>query len=166
LTLLAVFAIGLAFAWFAITPERTVDSLYDAVRAGDSERIERLVDFDLLRQNLKTDVRDYATRRASTSASPLAGIGAAIGSALADGLVDTFVSPAGLTTLLRGQVPGQGDSGEMPPESPEYDIDRRGLSRFDAHVRDEQATEPVLVFTRTGLRWRLTRILLRTESSD
>lgn len=165
LLLLLVLLAAAAVAWVYVTPPRTVDSLYDAVRARDTERIDRIVDFEELRENLKTDLHAVTEQRSAESDHPLASVGAAIGNAFIDGLVDTFVSPSGLAMLLSGNLPTSETTAGTPPEDPEYDIDRHGFGRFDARVRSETSSTPILEFDRQGLRWQLVRIRLDPDRS-
>lgn len=163
--LLLVLALGAAIAWWTVSPRNAVEELRTAVRTGDADALESVVAFDSVRANLRTDLRVWMSDHARTD-DPVVALGVALGGVLADGLIDAFVSPSGLTTLLRGGVPGM----DEPPsdDAAEYDIERTGIDRFLVRFPDEDAGDvrPVLEFRRHALSWRMVRIRLEDGSPE
>jgi hypothetical protein len=164
---LALVAAAAAGAWLWITPDRAVDRLREAARAGDVETLDEVVDFESVRANLKADLNEVVTRRTRGSDGLLATIGAAVGGAVVGGLVDTFVSPNGVAAIAQGRRP-DADNGQ-PIEDAEPRIDRRSLSTFVARFEGDGGNPEDRVgleFSRAGLQWRLTRVLLPTLENE
>ena len=160
--------VALAFgAWYVYSPRMAVDELVDAIRYADSAALDRVIDFPVLRENLKVDLRKAIAGRVDDRGSgAVATIGAAIGGAVLDGVIEGVVTPGGLAGLLRGERPGSGrTSGREDIDELEVSIDRHGIARFLARVEvdDTRDFQPTLVFERQGIRWRLVRIEIESR---
>lgn len=156
---LILLLIAAALGWLWLSPSRAVDGLRAAAREGDAEQLSRYVDFPVLRENLKTDIKaSVIGERKADPDNPLAGLGAMLGSTMIDGLVDTFVSPSAIAAVARGYRPDP-KSGQDRERS--YSIKRRRLNSFVV-VFDERDA-PTLVFSRRGLRWQLTNIQIQAR---
>jgi hypothetical protein len=164
LTLLVLFAVAAAGAWYWYSPPATVERLRAAARENDVEELNRVVDFETLRENLKVDVKArIAEAVRSEDTNPLLAFGLAAGGLMVDGVVDVLVSPSGLAALARGQAnlsPAErtAESREEPPTW----IDREDFNRFTVRFTEDPSVDhaPVLVFHRHGIHWKLTRVRL------
>lgn len=98
---------GVGVGWYALSPWVALDALGDAIESGDEERLAARVDFPLLRDNLKQQIRERMMRGAADELDehPLGALALGFASTLVDGLVDAFVTPAGVAELVRGRGP-------------------------------------------------------------
>lgn len=164
---LVVLAVAAMAAWLWITPARAVDRLREAARIGDVETLDEVVDFQAVRTNLKSDLNGSLAERTRRSEGLLATLGATFGGAVVNGLVDTFVSPAGVASIAYGRRPDR-DTGE-PVHAAAPRIDRKSLNTFVARFADDgeiPEDHVALEFSRAGLEWRLTRVLLPGIDSE
>ncbi|HSL72192.1 MAG TPA: DUF2939 domain-containing protein [Longimicrobiales bacterium] len=142
--------------WYIVSPGRTFERLRAAAAEGDVEKLNHYVDFPVVRENLKADVKASLRSRVPVDDNPVAELGLMVGDRLIEGLVDTFVSPSAIAAVTRGRRPNQ------PPEDvdsePDYTIHRNGLSRFTVEFDTQDERAPKLIFSRRAAHWQLTRI--------
>ncbi len=149
-------------AWLYVSPRLAVKHLRDAARTGDVEALNQLVDFPLVRENLKADLKasllESTSQRDNANALGTA-LGAGLGGLMVDGLVNQFVSPSGIAALVRY---GSIDSTRIQREPPLVTTMRyRDASTFAVTVRNLE--RPVsdtlaLILRRSGISWRLVRV--------
>ena len=100
LVLLVLLAAG---ALYAGSPILVFQQLQAAARAGDKDRLEALVDFPAVRENLKKQVDSHVTKLARTASGvgyPVAMILGRIGAALGDKSVDRLVTPESISAMV------------------------------------------------------------------
>ena len=169
--------LALLVAWYAASPFLAMGALQKAARAHDRDRLEELVDFPSVRENLKADftagLMKKAENDAATRDNPFAGLAAMLVPALVDRVVDAAVTPEGIARMQEGKgvatPPGAKPMGKASdPAKPAAKADDKprlsyhysGLNRF----RVEQPTDAgpmTWVFARQGLfGWKLVRIEL------
>lgn len=167
-------AVVLALAGYvAAGPYLAIHGIRTALAEQDAGRLERHVDFPALRVNLRAQVEDYLARKAGPEiSSNLFGAAAlSVANRMLGRGVDTLVTPLGIGAILQGRATWKraigetvgGDTHAQPvPADPLKTAERRyeSLSRFTATVQDADGDPVVFVFTRKGLRWRLTDIRL------
>lgn len=117
-----------AAGYLYATPWISINKFREAIEGKDPAGIERHVDFPSLRTSLKDQLKvklsEEITRQSGGNPLVNFGIGA-LGYALAepmiDAAVDTYISPAGLKTLMAGSTPeGMGtDAGPHAPQLPD-----------------------------------------------
>lgn len=154
-------------------PYMAVNGIRNALVEQRAGKLERHVDFPALRVNLRAQLNDHMVRRIGMENQ--SGLFGSMAMTLTGGMVDrgvdTLVTPLGINTLLRGRsvwlkVNGQTTDGDRygpaPAFQPLQDARHRyeSASRFTSTVTAEGGDTTVFVFTRTGLRWHLTDILL------
>jgi Protein of unknown function (DUF2939) len=158
---LGILVAGLT-AWVYLSPRLAAKHLQDAARTGDVAALNELVDFPLVREQLKADLKvgllESSAKR--DSANPFAtALTAGLGGVMVDGLVDHFVSPSGIAALVRY---GSTDSTHRKQEPQLLTrMGYRDASTFAVTVRnaDRPARDTVtLVFRRAGLSWRVVRL--------
>ena len=170
--LLLAAVLGLA-AYVAAGPYLAIHGIRTALAEQDTGRLQKHVDFAALRVNLRAQVEDALARRAGTDvASSLFGAAAlSIANSLLGRGVDTLVTPMGIAAVLEGRATWKRAVGETVggdtyapavPADPLKEATHRyeSLSRFTATIHDADGDPLVFVFTRQGLRWRLTDIRL------
>lgn len=104
--LLLVLVLALLGGYFVASPYLALKGLGQALDSGDQSALEEHVDFPALRQNLKEQLNVAFARQLGDSKSdhPLAGFAATLAGAFMDPVIDAFVTPAGMSQLLRGNA--------------------------------------------------------------
>lgn len=163
LKLTLALALIAAAGWYWYSPRAAVEGLREAARAGDTAQLERRIELESVRENLKTDLKAHLAERLDREESgPLGALGLAVGTMFVDGLVDALVSPGGLALLARGRVPQDGATRPSSTHDDDYEIDREGFDRFLVRFAtdDVDGPRPVLEFARRGLGWKLVRVVI------
>lgn len=169
-----VLLLVVALAGYVATgPYLAIHGIRDALAEQDTAKLEKHVDFPALRVNLRAQFADYLARRAGPElqSSLLGAFALSVANNVVGGGVDTMVTPLGIGALLQGRSMWKkaigdtvgGDTHAPPvPADPLKEARHRfeSPSRFTATVQDEDGQPVVFVFTRQGLRWRLTDIRL------
>lgn len=168
---------ALAFAaWVAAGPFLALRSIEAAVRQEDMRALERHVDFPLVRSSVRAQLEDYVARRMAEPDLPaeFRAIGTQVTRGVTGGIVDLLVTPAGIGAVLQGRSIVRRVMG-LPPEAapatgtaPATAFDPlanaryryESASRFTATVPNADGAPVVFVFTRDGLRWRMTDVRL------
>lgn len=170
--LVALLAVG---GYAAAGPFIAIRAISAAVQRGDMPALERQVDFALVRASIKAQLEDYLARKLDDPATDdrLQDLGRQVTTAMTGGIVDLLATPAGIGAILQGRsvirramgypaersgAPGAAfdplDGARWRYESP---------SRFTATVQNADGAPVVFVFTRDGLRWRLTDVRLPVD---
>ncbi len=170
LALVVVLAFG---GYVAAGPWLAIKGIRDALATQDVAKLERHVDFPALRVNLRSQLEDRLARQAGPDMQ--SGLLGAFALGLANQAmgagVDTLVTPTGIGALLQGrsmwkQAVGDTVDGDTwsaaKPADPLREASHRyeSPSRFTATVTGEDGKPLVFVFTRDGLSWRLSNVLL------
>ena len=160
LFLLGAMAVG---AWFYWSPRAAARDLRRAAMNGDVEELQRLVDFPLVREQMKADLK--ASMMRSVDTSPGGGLASALvtgfGGMMVDGLVNQVVSPSGIAALVRY---GKADSSKGATGRSQELVTRmryEGLSTFVITARNPEsppADTVNFVLRRRGLSWQLARV--------
>ncbi len=154
--LLLVLATG---AWYYWSPRRAWDNFLEAIVSGREGDLHSTIEFPILRDNLKRDLRAAIDQRMTGDAAGLAGLSGA----LIDPLVNMTVTPQGLTQLVTGfgtRTPRPGEADSLAAGT-DVSYRYRGPSRVDVRVnaRGGDAEDAgIFTFRRFGLSWRLVRI--------
>lgn len=178
--LIAVLIGAFLVAFFA-SPVFAVRSLINAARAGDEARLERLVDFPAVRDDLKAQLNAQLVRRLRADPDlrddPLSGLGLVLAPSLVSGVVDAFVTPQAIAAMVQtAEAPDLIGDGAEAAARARGDRTRdirigygyRGLSRFAGTLTDhDRPHERIdLIMARRGLfSWKLVRIRLPAEDS-
>lgn len=179
LTRLALILAGAFLAAYFASPVFAVRSLINAARTGDAARLERLVDFPAVRDDLKAQVNAQLVRRVREDPelrdNPLSGLGLVLAPSLVSGVVDAFVTPEAIAAMVQSaEAPDLiGDDGQValePPPEREKDIrigyGYRGLNRFAGTLtdRDRPHQRIDLIMERRGVfSWKLAQVRLPRE---
>jgi hypothetical protein len=106
LVALALIAVA---AVYAASPLYAFHQLKAAAESGDRERLEAMVDFPAVRDDLKRQVDSKATRlarRAQGVGYPIAAVLGALGAAIGDRAIDRLVTPEAISAMVRyGETP-------------------------------------------------------------
>jgi hypothetical protein len=168
--LAAVVVIGVSA--YGLSPYLAFNSLRNAAKTGNRDRLEELVDFPAVRENLKSQITAGLLKSLSADPgmrdNPFATVGALLAPAITDRMVDNVVTPDGIALVLsKGTVtkPGREPRSEDPPATGasklEAALSYRTIDRFHADLRphDQPDTTLALTLERRGLfGWKLVRI--------
>ncbi|HCV95826.1 hypothetical protein D3C87_428370 [compost metagenome] len=170
--LLLALVLLLAGVWFS-GPYLAVRGLAQAIEARDTGRLDRYVDFPMLRANLRAQLNDYVVRRAGpdVQSNVLGALFLAATSKVTDTAVDAMVTPTGIGALLEGHTLWKRASNDLesndayaaprkarPLQGAEHRF--QSLSRFTATTHTPDGAPIVFVLQRNGLRWKLVDIRL------
>lgn len=175
--IIALFVLALlALAGYvAAGPFLTVRSISAAVERGDMRTLERDVDFPLVRASIKAQIEDYLARKMDDPRTDdrLKALGRQVTASMTGGVVDALATPAGIGAILQGRsvvrramgYPAERSGAPAarfdPLRGAVYDYE--SASRFTATVQNADGVPIGFVFTRDGLRWRLTDVRLPME---
>jgi len=147
-------------AWYIASPLWTLHELREAARAGDAKAFASYVDFPVLRENVKTQLRHQLADRIH-SRGGIAALGAILVGGIVDDSIDRLVSPDALRIILEKMQPGGGPLGFSVSDA---SVRRDGVSQFRLVAKTERGSGRTLVFTRHGLGWKLSDIVLSADS--
>ncbi|MET4802570.1 DUF2939 domain-containing protein [Bradyrhizobium sp. LB11.1] len=114
LSAISVFAVVAWIAW----PYYAVLSLMQAVRDGDASTLEKHVDWNLFRQNLRGDLNAQLLKdvRSKGSTDAMAsGFVAVLGPTVINQMIDGYVTPQAIAALAKSEI-DKSPSGEKTPE--------------------------------------------------
>jgi len=139
-----------------------------AVQKHDGEALSEHVDFPSLRQSLKEQINIMLSKEMSGDAesNPLAGLGAVLGGAFTDKIVDTYVSPAGLTELLKGDKPNfdESENENTPSDAVPFEgakLSYQSFAKFYiSSIDPDTGDESKFILRRKGLSWKLSELLI------
>ena len=176
---LAAAAVALFVGAYVASPILAYDALKDAARSGDRDRLDQVVDFPAVRENLKSEISTGMMKSVRSDPklrdNPFAALGALLLPAITDRVVDAVITPDGIATIINQGRASKTDAPPPPadPASPSAAqpsparprlVTRygyQGLDRFVATItRADQPDQPVtLTLARRGLfSWKLVRI--------
>lgn len=155
-------------SYVAAGPFVTINDIRSAIKQGDSEALSSSVDFPVLRSNLKEQLNALMVKELASEIddNPFAALGMAVTAKLTDGIVETFVTPYGLAHLMSGERPSRSEK-KATSSAPlngklfrnvRYSYD--SVSKFSAWVKDDVGGEIRFVFSRDGISWKLSNIIL------
>lgn len=145
-----------------------------AALSGDADRLDAAVDFPAVRDSLKGQLTAAMTAKLGSDAAlkdnPFAGLGAALMPLFVDRFTSAFVTPDGISALVRrGRVQRGGKDALADPDV-SYDFAYRTLDSFAVTVRgrDVKADRALhFVFERRGLfAWKVVRLEIPSEVLD
>lgn len=167
-----IWVVGAAAAifllFYGLSPVLAANALARALKTGDQDKLEQLVDFPSVREHLKDDLRTgmMAKVRSDSKDDSLAtGLALLVGPALIDRAVDNFITPAMISKAIRNAqthkdagASAKSDGADKTSSSKaHYAYD--GLNRFKITYRSDNGSAIAFDMTRQGLfGWRVTRI--------
>jgi hypothetical protein len=173
--LLLAALVGVYFA----SPYMALGALRTAMQNHDRDRLEELVDFPSVRENLKTDLKAVMARRMAEDPemkdNPFAGLALMMAPALVDRMVEAAVTPEGLARISAegADVEVGGGSGASEAKSGKAKAGPKrkvrgayaGLNRFRVEQPLDKGEKVTWVLRRQGLfGWRLVRVELPVDA--
>ena len=164
---------------YAGSPYWAVRDLQAAAKAGDAEKLERLVDFPSVRESMKSQLNAMMLKSMQSdpemSDNPFAGLALLMVPAIIDRSVETLVTPDAIGTMLMTGDPKDLPEAAVAPDSqpPLPASSAEPKARINAGYKDlntfrvsstnpnDPAAEVQFILRRHGLfSWRMTRIQL------
>lgn len=144
-----------------------------AAIAADIDRLDAAVDFPAVRESLKSQMTVAITAKMASDpemrSNPFAGLGMALMPTIVGRMVDGFVTPEGISALMkRGRLDTAASA--KPAPDIDYGYAYHGLDRFAVTVRAPEMMPddaPKFVFERRGLfSWKMIRLELPRAALD
>lgn len=172
LILLLLLAVGGAYA---LSPLYAFHQLREAARTGDRDRLEALVDFPAVREDLRTQTESKASklaREAGGIGHPIAQIFGRAATRASDAAVDKLVTPDAIAQMIRtGRMvrgAGAADDGKAPKDLKiRYGYLTPDRFRITIARNRRSAAALALIMDRSGLfSWRVERIEVRALADE
>lgn len=162
---IALFVILFVGAYFG-SPYYAAKRFRDAAMSADADRLDETVDFPAVRENLKSQLSAAMMRKLQNDTSmknnPFAGLGMMMAPAIIDKAVDAYITPEGISALIKGKKPGEPKSTEISRDI-KFTYEWVSLDRFRVRTENERTNEegPAVLFERRGIfTWKLIRFAL------
>jgi hypothetical protein len=172
--IVAIMLIGavVAAGYYFASPLVALEALRSAAKSGDRDKLDRLVDFPVLRANLKSELSAKMLKAMQDDPSmrdnPWAGLGAVFAPAVVDRLVDAYVTPDTISTMVEtGKAPPPGSSPSPAPATPDSasnlktEMGYADLGHFRTKLIDTSDPKNQLTLTmerRNLFGWKLVRL--------
>ena len=161
--------VTLVTGYIFAAPYITVYQMKIAVENHDGEALSEHIDFPSLRQHLKDQLNvQLATEMED---NPFTAIAVTFGGMLGGKVIDTYVTPAGIMELMKGESPDTENTGSsIQKDTPLEPLTNVSMSyasfnKFSVTVKKTESGEDVKFnLRRKGIRWKLTEILLPLEA--
>lgn len=158
----------LALGWFIASPYVVANQMKSAAEDRDGESLSEHIEFPTLRQNFKDQLNVAMAKEMANQAeeNPFTALGAAFGSMMVDGMVDAYVTPAGITQMMKGESPKEpGEVATLGGESNSNAFEDAELSyeawdKFTISAPNEEGEISKFVLRRRGISWKLTNIII------
>lgn len=143
-----------------------------AALSTDADQLDATVDFPAVRDSMKSQLSAIMMSKLQNDPemknNPFAGLGMMLGPVIIDKAVDAYITPDGISALVKGQKPNDGGSKDISPDI-KADYEWLGIDRFRVKLTNTKTdTErPSLLFDRRGLfTWKLVKFGLPANLLD
>ena len=170
----AIIALAVAICGYLYaTPYIALNNIKKAAQAGDSETVSKYIDYPSVRQSFKDQMNAMMAKELmNQDTDGFAALGAMLASTMVDKMVDGFVTPEGMTLMLKGknlkdaeqdsQDAQTAETQEQP--KPEYEAGYTSLNDFEVVIKDQdQSKEVKVLMVRDGLSWKIHKIAVPME---
>ncbi|MBJ9722612.1 DUF2939 domain-containing protein [Acinetobacter calcoaceticus] len=160
----------LILGYLYASPYIILNSIKNALKENDSEKVSAYIDYTSVRQSLKDQMNAYMLKELKTKeADGWEALGAMMASTLAEKMVDAVVTPEGMTLMLQGKdlrkslTDNIEDTPKEKTDNPKIEYRTRYLSMnmFEVTLRNKQNDKDVkIIMERDGLSWKVKKIVL------
>lgn len=172
---IALAALALALlAFVAAGPFIALRGIQHAVTERSVTALMLHVDFPVLRENVRAQmesrIAEQFAKRVGNDTGMMGMASGTLAKQVSDSAVNAMVNPAGIMVLLEGNALARNISKEplrdehgqatAPMQLSDAKFRYESLSRFTATMQSQDGKPVVFVFSRKGLRWKLTDIRL------
>ncbi len=141
-------------------PYLTVWRLQEAAAMRDEQAIARCVDLERLRRNVQRSLSQALTAE-SGSGSVAGAFGRQLATALVQRVTEVVLTPKGIGSLIRGEVPVLPGASQAVSALSVQDMRYEDASTFVVTLGSEELTPTTaLVLRRSGLTWKLADVRL------
>ena len=170
--LIAVIVV-LVGGYYYASPYLALNTIKKAAQAGDSDTVSKYIDYPSVRQSFKDQMNAMMAKELmNQDTDGFAALGAMLASTMVDKMVDGFVTPEGMTLMLKGknlkdaeqdsQDAQTAETQEQP--KPEYEAGYTSLNDFEVVIKDQdQSKEVKVLMVRDGLSWKIHKIAVPME---
>lgn len=165
--LIAVIVV-LVGGYYYASPYLALNTIKKAAQAGDSDTVSKYIDYPSVRQSFKDQMNAMMAKELmNQDTDGFAALGAMLASTMVDKMVDGFVTPEGMTLMLKGknlkdaeQNPQDAQTAETQEQpKPEYEAGYTSLNDFEVVIKDQdQSKEVKVLMVRDGLSWKIHKI--------
>lgn len=152
------------------SPYIILNSIKNALKENDSEKVSAYIDYTSVRQSLKDQMNAYMLKEIRTKeANGWEALGAMMASTLAEKMVDAVVTPEGMTLMLQGKdlrkslTGNREDTRKERTDTPKIEYRTRYLSMnmFEVTFKNKENDSDVkIIMERDGLSWKIKKIVL------
>ena len=150
------------------TPYLALNNIKKAAQAGDSDTVSKYIDYPSVRESFKDQMNAMMAKELmNQDTDGFAALGAMLASTMVDKMVDGFVTPEGMTLMLKGknlkdaeQNPQDTQTAETQEQpKPEYEAGYTSMNDFEVVIKDQdQSKEVKVLMVRDGLSWKIHKI--------
>jgi hypothetical protein len=143
--------------WFVKSPIFTLDKIKSAAIERDSNKLNKLINFETLRSSIKIMLLEPNNIEGDKPRTSY--LASVVGGFLITPIIDRMVSPESLVFLMSGKIPNLKDQPETSKPI-EIETSWEGLSRAKLILKSERNSNNsvVLIMERDGLDWKLVGI--------
>lgn len=152
------------------SPYLAINNIKKAAQAGDSEKVSKYIDYPSVRQSFKDQMNAMMMKEmVNQEDDGFAALGAMLASTMVDKMIDGFVTPEGMTMMMKGKdlkdvakssvtnSTTQTNEGEQA----EYKTRYTSFSDFEVVIQDPKDSKAVTVkMVRDGLSWKVNKIVI------
>lgn len=152
------------------SPYLAINNIKKAAQAGDSDTVSKYIDYPSVRQSFKDQMNAMMMKEmVNQKDDGFAALGAMLASTMVDKMVDSFITPEGMTMILKGKdfkdaaQSSEGTSTQEAKEEdqPEYKTRYTSFSDFEVMIQDPKDLKAVTVkMVRDGLSWKVNKIVV------
>jgi uncharacterized membrane protein YvbJ len=152
---------------YVASPYLALKSLHSAVEDGDRDKLENRIDFPTVRNNLKDDVNAMmASAMAEVSEedaddSGMEAFAMIFASTIVDGMIDGFVTPSGISKLIKeGQLEEEDKETTVSEENEEMPELTYAFFQSPTKFKATLGNDLTLILKLDGLSWKLVRLII------
>ncbi|MGZ9871938.1 DUF2939 domain-containing protein [Priestia endophytica] len=165
--LIAVIVV-LVGGYYYASPYLALNTIKKAAQAGDSDTVSKYIDYPSVRQSFKDQMNAMMAKELmNQDTDGFAALGAMLASTMVDKMVDGFVTPEGMTLMLKGKDLRDAEQDSQDTQTaetqeqtkPEYEAGYTSMNDFEVVIKDqEQSKEVKVLMVRDGLSWKIHKI--------
>lgn len=155
------------------SPYLALNNIKKAAQAGDSDTVSKYIDYPSVRQSFKDQMNAKIMKEmANQKDDGFAALGAMLASTMVDKMIDGFVTPEGMTMMLKGKNLKDVERDSQDTQTaetqeqtkPEYEAGYTSMNDFEVVIKDqEQPKEVKVLMVRDGLSWKIHKIAVPME---
>ena len=152
---------------YATSPYLALKSLQSAIKDGDRNKLENRIDFPAVRQNLKDDVKAMmAPELPQESEDDDLGAGMEVfamvfASSIVDGMLDSYVTPSGISKLIKeGQLEENEEGSDAKEENEDMPDLTYAFFQSPTKFKATLGNDLTLILKLDGVSWKLVRLII------